>query len=205
MRTHLKVQLLVLGTLVATLTGCVSYPVSEPLRKAARPVTPGQVSQDPEAYKGAIVIWGGRIINTVNDTNGGAIYVLDLPLTSDERPEANAVGRGRFLVRTGGFADPEVYRRGTLVTVAGEVTGTESEPLQTTRYTYPVISLREIHFWHVVRREYYYYYYPGWGPYYPYPGWYWGYGPGWGGGWGYYYSYPDWDWDRNHPGHRNRY
>jgi outer membrane lipoprotein len=186
MKTPTVMQGIMLGAALVALTGCASYPISKDLRKQARPLTLAQVAANPGAYTGTTVIWGGRIINTVNDTNGSALYVLQLPLTHDEWPLRHAVSSGRFIARSPEFLDPQVFKSGRLVTVAGAVAGVEIKPLQGIRYAYPIITSKQLHLW---QRTPPYYYYPG----------YWGwYGPGWNmywgqPGWGWYG--PGWDWD----------
>ncbi len=80
MKTGAGFRLLLVGTLLVTLSGCASYPVSKNLRQQAKPLTLAQVAANPGAYTGTIVIWGGRVIQTTNDANGGSLYVLQLPL-----------------------------------------------------------------------------------------------------------------------------
>jgi outer membrane lipoprotein len=191
---------LILVLLLALLSGCVTYPIARNLQQQARPLTLSQVVADPDACQGTMVIWGGRIIKTVNDVNGSAIYVLELPLGDDGQPLAYANTSGRFIASTKEFLDPEVYKRGELITVAGTVAGLESEPVQKTKYTYPVVTIKQTHLWPVERR--YYYNYPGGYPdgywYGYYPDWYWwGWYPGWGWGWGWNYG-GDWDGDRGY-------
>jgi outer membrane lipoprotein len=168
--------------MVAALTGCASSPVSKALKEQAKPVTLAQAAANPSAYTGTVVIWGGQIIQTLNDSNGGAIYVLALPLDHCDSPQSPAVSNGRFIARSQEFIDPEVFRKGRLITVAGEILGAETKPLQKVQYIYPVMAARELHLWVTPPP---YYYYPGWGYYGP--GWGW-YGPGWG-----WYG-PDWGW-----------
>lgn len=189
MKFHERIHILLLGALLVALSGCATYPVSTNLRKQAKPVALAMVSADPGAYKGTVVIWGGKVINTVNDTNGGVIYVLRLPLTRRERPERQAASSGRFIARSNGFIDPEVFKNGRLITVAGEIVGLQTEPLQKAQYPYPVVAIKELHLWHRVRSPHYPYYYPGSDGGWYGPGWGW-YGPGWGWAWG----YPDWGW-----------
>jgi len=191
MKPNIVIRSLLLGALLVGLSGCVTYPISKNLREQAKPVTLAQAAASPAAYAGTVVIWGGQVIQTVNDTNGGAIYVLQFPLTNDERPERHGVSTGRFIARSGNYIDPEVFKPGQLITVAGPLAGTVTEPLQKTQYVYPVVSIQELHLWQLVRRVYYY---PGW--YGWYGGW---YGPGWHGywygpGWGYGWYGPAWDW-----------
>lgn len=157
---------------VVLFSGCVSYPISKALREEARPLSSEQVVSTPGKYIGTVVIWGGRVLATLNDSNGAAIYVLKLPLGRYERPERHQVFNGRFIVRTSKFIDPELLSGEKLIVVAGEITGVKNEPLQKIRYTYPVLSLKELCICY---------------PRHCYSG-YWGwYGPGWG-------AYGDLDW-----------
>lgn len=170
--------------MLATLSGCVSYPISKDLQKQAAPLTLGQVTAGPAAAQGAIVIWGGRIVNTINDTNGGSIYVMDLPLDSDGKPISYSSTDGRFIAASPGFLDPEAYPYGALITVAGQVERVRTETLQNMQYTYPVLTIRQTRVW-PVQTENQYNYYPGYGYYsgYHYPGWYgawWPWYPWWG-------------------------
>ena len=198
MKTRTTIRILLLGTVLGLLSGCASYPISKGLRQEAKPLTLAQVNAHPHGYTDATVIWGGQIVTTVNSTNGGSIYVLKLPLNSDGRPSRYSISPGRFIAHRNGFIDPEIFRKGQLITVAGAITGVKTQPLQKSQYTYPVIGIEELHLWN--RRPVTYYYSPAWywGAYGPGlswgwygPGWAW-YGPGWAWGWG-----PGWDrdWD----------
>jgi outer membrane lipoprotein len=72
---------LVLGLLLLILfSGCT--PISKELRaQADRTVSFQQVFQNPEAYKGKTVIWGGEIIETIHQKEGTTlIVVLQRPL-----------------------------------------------------------------------------------------------------------------------------
>ncbi len=179
-----------MGLSLLVLSGCVTYPIAKNLQQQAKPLTLSQVMENPGACQGTVVIWGGRIIKTVNDVNNSAIYVLKLPLGSDGKPRVQADTSGRFIASSKGFLDPEVYKRGWLVTVAGAIAGLETQPVQKTKYTYPVVAIKQIHVW-PAERKYNYYYYPAWGYYYP--GWYGGWYPGWGVGWGWYYRGGYWN------------
>lgn len=187
-----QIRLALLGVSLVALAGCATYPISKSVRQEASKATLAQVLENPDAHQGQLVIWGGRIIKTMNQTNGADIYVLKLPLTHFEKPISDANSTGRFIARANRFVDPQVFKNGRRITVAGTITGLKTEKLQKTQYTYPVLASRELHLWPHHQRVYYY---PawGWGPYYP--GWVWGTYPawswGWGWGWGWYY--PDWD------------
>ena len=165
---------------LALLSGCAS-PISENLRNQAEPLSLTQVRTNPKSTQGLVVIWGGRIINTTNTASGGEIYVLELPLARNERPNYNDTkSTGRFIVMSPEFLDPAAYPRGHLITVAGQTDGVRNERLQNILYKYPVLNVQQIHLWKQRSRDYYYYDVS--------PGWYWGYNPvWWDGGSSWYY------------------
>lgn len=181
--------------LLAAFAGCASYPISKDLRQQAQVVTMDQVKADPAGTRGRIVIWGGRIINVANDTNGSAIYIVCLPMRSDEKPVADGPSPGRFIATTTDFLDPEAFPAHRRITVAGQLDGVWTEPLGKIQYTYPVLDIKEVHVWPVEPPEYppYGYYGPDWDWGWWGPGWWWGgpyyYGGYWGGYHGYYGGY----------------
>jgi outer membrane lipoprotein len=160
------------GVFFLLISGC-AYPISKELRQEAnKELTFLTVLQNPTAYVGSIVIWGGKIIETDNIAGGSEILVLEIPLDYQEMPESERYSRGRFIAKSPTFLDPEIYEKGRKITIAGEIIGKETEPLGKTKYTYPLILIKQIHLWRKIRL-------------YPYsPPYYW-YGP----------TYRDYDWD----------
>jgi starvation-inducible outer membrane lipoprotein len=63
--------------LFAVLSGCASNPIAKDLQNEAKPLSLSQVTANPKTTRGDLVIWGGRIIKTMGNTNGGEIYVLE--------------------------------------------------------------------------------------------------------------------------------
>ena len=174
--------------------GC-AYPISTEVRQqVTEDVTFPMVLQNPDAYKGDIVLWGGEIIETVNLQGGSEIIVLDTPLDYQERPEGARYSRGRFVAKTPKFLDPAIYKKGGKITLAGQIVGKEAKPLGKTEYAYPVVLVKQLHLW---RRTHY-------GPYHPYWGWpyddYWV--PGyyyWPYHWGFYSDFDDDEFDQGEP------
>jgi outer membrane lipoprotein len=162
------------------LSGC-AHVISKDLRtKSDLFLTLSQVRQNPETFKGKWVVWGGEIIETVNQKEGTTqIEVFQRPLGWRGEPKETTVSEGRFLILADQYLDPYVFRRGKKITVAGEMIGEKIKPLGEMDYRYPIVSSKQIYPW----PEYdyqpypYYYYDPGWG--YPY---------GWGFGFGVYYQ-----------------
>jgi outer membrane lipoprotein len=120
-----------------------------------------QVSQNPNDYQGKLVIWGGEIIETINQKDGTTqIEVFQRSLGLREVPLDTVASEGRFLVLADKYLDPYLYQRGKKITVAGELIGKNIQPLGELDYWYPLLSSKQIYLWSV------YYYYPY--PYYYY-------------------------------------
>ena len=167
------VSLLIFGLLFLLFQGCL--PISKQLRaQADRTLSFQQVSQNPEAYKGKIVIWGGEIIETINQKDGTTlIVVLQRPMDWMEEPDLRR-SEGRFILLVEGYVDPYVFRRGRRITIAGEIVGRKVMRLGELEYPYPLVRSKQIYLW----GEYYYYpypypwgYYGYYGPYWRYPYW----------------------------------
>ncbi|MEJ2690189.1 MAG: Slp family lipoprotein [Deltaproteobacteria bacterium] len=80
--------------LLVTIIGCTS-PISRTLRQeAASGVTFPMVFQNPDAYQGDTVIWGGSIIRTVNTKEGSRICILETSLNMRDRPKAVETSEG---------------------------------------------------------------------------------------------------------------
>ncbi|HYE38107.1 Slp family lipoprotein [Methylocaldum sp.] len=174
-------RLTLLWATILSIAGCATSPFSKSIRATTeKQPSFSEISARPDAYKGRTVMLGGVIVQTSNLPNVTEIEVLQKSLDSSDRPEDVDVSAGRFLIRCQGFLDSAVYAKGREVTVAGEVKGKETKPLDQINYAYPVIGCNEIHLW-ATRPTYTYY--PS--PYY--------YDPWWRGWPGYYpYWYPYW-------------
>lgn len=106
-----------------------------------------QLQQDPETYTGRTVLLGGKIISVEVLDNLTDIFVLQLELDGNGRPQNNDQSNGRFIVRSPKFLDPAIYPQGTLITVVGKVTGSEEKLIGQMPYKYPVIEPLEIKKW----------------------------------------------------------
>ncbi len=170
-------------SLLIFLPGC-AHVISKNLRAETDPsLTFGQVFQNPNPYKGKMIVWGGEIIKTVNQEDGTTLMeVFQRPLGWRGAPRVTGVSEGRFLILAEEYLDPYIFWRGRKITVAGEIQGEEIGPLGDMDYRYPFVSSKQIYLW----ADYYTY------PYYYYLWWY--YNPWWGypyGSWGsgFYYSH----------------
>lgn len=106
-----------------------------------------QVVQNPDAYKGQIVLWGGIIVKTINKKKGSLIEIVQLPLDSSGRPKDVDKTQGRFIVAIKEFMDPAIYAQGRDISVAGEVAGVEDLPIGELKYTYALLRAKTIKLW----------------------------------------------------------
>jgi len=164
-----KVQLLLPIFLIFLVSGC-AHVISNDLRASSDlSLTLRQVQEDPNTYKGKTVVWGGEIIQTINQQDGTTeIEVFQTPLGWREEPKDTVASEGRFLVTADKYLDPYVFWRGRKITVAGEIQGEEVRPLGKMDYRYPLLSSKQIYLWKDYYPYPYFYYDPWWG--YPY-GW----------------------------------
>jgi outer membrane lipoprotein len=170
--------------LTVLLAGC-AHVISKDLRSKADPsLTFREVFQNPNAYQGKTVLWGGEIIKTINQKDGTTlIEIFQLPLSRRGEPNETHPSEGRFLILTEKYLDPYLFKGGRKITVAGDILGERISPLGEMDYRYPLLSSKQIYLW----REYYYYPSPYYYPYY-YDPW-WGYPYWWGFGFGVNYHH----------------
>jgi outer membrane lipoprotein len=179
MKENSGLQIFILFCALTVFVGCA--PISREWTKKAEPLSLAEVSKNPKAFKGRIVIWGGVIIGMTNEKNGTSlIEVLEKRLDWQEEPERKESSEGRFLVLVDRLLDASLYRPDREVTIAGKITGERTKLVGQTKHRYPLLLSEQIYLW----REYRYAYPPRDYPYFPfYPwGYYdpWFYDPWWG-------------------------
>ncbi len=140
--------------LLFLIPGC--HVISKDLRVSSDlSLTLKQVRGNPDAFKGKSVIWGGEIIQVINQQDGTTeIEVFQEPLDFRGGPRDAPASEGRFLVLDFKFLNPYIYSEGRTITVAGEIQGEKFEPLGEMYYRYPLIAAKQIYLW----PDYYAYY-----------------------------------------------
>lgn len=106
-----------------------------------------EILADPDAYRGRGVLLGGYVIETRNLPEKTLIMVLQSSLGYGKEPAAESSSKGRFIISVPGFIDPAIYRPGRKVTVAGTISGKDVRLLGELKYTYPVITKKEMYIW----------------------------------------------------------
>jgi outer membrane lipoprotein len=105
------------------------------------------LQQAPAKFQGAMVLLGGKVVDTRAISDGTELVVLQLDIGSNDRPLDNDRSQGRFLVRSDRFIDPAIFPPGTLITVVGRLQGSETRPIGEMPYIYPVIAPAEMKKW----------------------------------------------------------
>ncbi len=136
--------------------------------------------ENPEAYKGEIMVIGGEVLSIERKQNQTRMEVLQLPLDQDELVPANrrTTTQGRFIALSRGkdTLDPAVLEKEDAVTIVGEILGSDILKVDQDEKRVPVFGIKDLTIWDENRY---------WGR--PYAGY--GYGWGWGYPAGFYSGY----------------
>lgn len=158
--------------LALTLAGCAT-PVPEPISTPPpTDVAVARARENPGAYIGQRVRWGGTIATAKNGAAHTELEIVARELQTSGRPRQVDSTAGRFIARVQGFLDPAVYRDGRQVTVVGALIEETVGRIGDHVYRYPVVQADTVHLWEPVveqtdRPPYYY------DPFYDYdPFWY---------------------------------
>jgi len=165
-------RLLVIVMALVFLSGCVHTISRDVLKEVDKEITFSELSKDPNAHKGKVVLLGGVIVKTVNKKEGTLLEVYQTKLDREGRPIQTDISEGRFLALYKGLLEGEIYQKGRKVTIAGVVQGEKVLPLGEIEYHYPYILIEEIHLWEKEQpRTYEPYPWGLWDPWW-YPWWY---------------------------------
>ena len=143
--------------------------ISNRVRKEAEPpVVFKTLMEETDSYIGKTVIVGGYILETKNLADETSILILQAPLGFLDEPKSRDDSEGRFIVLHQEKLDPEVYKKGRKITVAGTVVGRTTARVEECPNQCLNLEGRDMHLW----PNYYYYprrYYPYGDPYPYYP------------------------------------
>lgn len=139
---------------------CTPYPIAKQYRQqAAKNAAVADVQANPQLYEGKVVIWGGTIINLLNDSFGSELTIIESPLDEEGYPYPEPYSQGRFKAHLSSFLDPLIFRNGMKVTLAGTVAGLDKEKLGNGIYGYPMVQILQLRYWQNYHYYYPYYYY----------------------------------------------
>lgn len=137
-----------LSVLLALSWGCAYDVVPDRLEgRIQKDLSFERVEQNPEAFLGRTVMWGGKVLGVTQTAGHTRVELLHVPLDGVFRPiDAPTASKGRFMAidGNGGMKDPGTLQKDTLVTVIGEVRARVAAPLDESRYQYPAIVIQDM-------------------------------------------------------------
>jgi len=141
-----------------------------------------QIKDNPDSYRGKLIVTGGKVLMAKRLKGGTRIEVLEIPLSSGLVPEEGKESpEGRFVAmdKRENMTDPAVFKENELVTVVGEVVGSTTIIIDEAVVQVPQLEVKNIIVWDRNRLRPHYPYYGYRAPYD------WGYKRA-----GAYYGYP---------------
>ena len=169
----------VLG-LLAISTGCSQpYKATLPdslITQLNHSLSFSQIKAFPDEHKGKLVILGGQILSAKRLADSTELIILQLPLIKQREPSTELThSQGRYIAYQQAFLDPATVPPGTRITLVGELSGSVTQQLDETDYSYPTLTIKQFNIWPAYSSDYRRYDqpYPYWGPY-PYDHPYWG-------------------------------
>ena len=156
---------------VLFLTGCASnlpVEITTPIKGSPQI---SEVLQNIDVHKSKQVRWGGSIASIENKKDETWLEVVSRDLKRSGRPKSSDETAGRFLVIVSQFLDPEIYTKGRLITVYGELAGSREGKIGEQPYTFPIVNSKTAFMWAEYRdpppHHYFHrrYYDPFWDPY----------------------------------------
>lgn len=133
---------------VVWLAACAPALEQQYLERGSSEVALPDIIANPEAFKGRLVILGGRIVGVTATERTLRIEAVSLPVDAEGRLERGEVGDGRFIAlypKSMGSFDAETYRPGERITLAGVFTGFQPGRFDGMSYLYPVFEIQDLH------------------------------------------------------------
>lgn len=133
------IKLLLLSSTSLFLASCATTSSLPKAPKDAPSIPSAQSSEIKDTY----VRWGGEVINIENKEEGTFIEVLAKPLTKSGEPRSDKNSVGRFIAFSNDFMDPEDIKKGSYISVYGQITGYRNQKINEYDYRYPLVTIEE--------------------------------------------------------------
>ena len=163
---------------IALFTASCAYVISKDVRKqAVKGVSYSMMKENIGIYNGSVFIFGGFIAKSLSNAEGTWLEIVQNPTDKYGNITSTDFSEGRSLALYKGHLDPLIYEKGRLLTIAGELTGTQKGSIGQMEYTYPIFTIKEVYLWQEQTAYFPYdYNYPPSNPW-GYDPWRWWYGP----------------------------
>ena len=132
--------------LLAVTSGCAQPISRDVMATVDRQLTFSAVIDNPKAYIGQVVLWGGVVERYVPGPGQTRLIVEQYPVDAKGRPQMDAT-YGEFVVFTPDRLDPLSFRKEMVITVAGMIEGVEETEDGPQKILRPVVRVIEIHSW----------------------------------------------------------
>lgn len=130
------------------LSACASLPSEVSVAEYDLQPAYSELAAHADVYNGQHVALGGMIIAVTNQKDSSTVEVLQLPIYDSGRPNPDTdKAGGRFLIRFERFLDPEIYSRGKMITVRGNISGQTTSSIGEHPYTYLSLQGDGLHLW----------------------------------------------------------
>ncbi|NUS37449.1 MAG: hypothetical protein HOQ02_00280 [Lysobacter sp.] len=145
----MNARLASLSLIAMLLAACATAPA--PLQGPFSPITPRDATDRDST--GAMVRWGGRIVQVEPQENRTCFEMLSTGLDDSGRPywQTDNVG-GRFIACRTGFYDPALFEKNREVTFTGRISGYDLRKVGGYDYRFPHVEAGVVYLW-PVRRE----------------------------------------------------
>ncbi len=144
---------ILIAAALCLLAGCTPVISGQTLRLVDRNITFKELHRDPSRYSGQYVLLGGEIAGIRNTSDWGELEVVQFTTDENGRIIDTKNSSGRFIAIVPAFLDPDVYRSGVFVTIVGQVEGQREIPVGAGRYTYPLLTVEEMHLWNHLKES----------------------------------------------------
>ena len=108
-----------------------------------------QVKENPDMYRGKLMLAGGKVLSATRVKEGTRIEVLQIPLSSDLLPEGQETAKGRFVAvdLEQHVADPAILDDNKRITLVGEIVGSTSVKIDEIVEQVPQLIVKHITVW----------------------------------------------------------
>ncbi len=138
------INLLVIAGFISGCASNLPLEITTPIENSLR--IP-EVLENSDAYKSELVRWGGSIVSIENRKDETWVEIVSRELGRNGRPKSNDHTDGRFLAKINEFLDPEIYKKGRLLTVYGELAGSRDGKVGEKPYSFPVVNSKKAYMW----------------------------------------------------------
>jgi outer membrane lipoprotein len=134
------------AALTVTLAACAPPPVLKPMQ-APQNIAPDIAAAAPALYRGAEILWGGRIVEVRNRADASEIVILAYPLDGGQRPRPKEPSQGRFIAVLDGYVESYDYPHDRFITLTGKIDGSLDEDVDEQPYVYTIVRADGMHLW----------------------------------------------------------